>query len=604
MVGFMTAGASEARKTGFTRLAIGFCQGLGFYGLTEAVKHKAWPATDPVQLAAISAALFFVPLVWLAGLGALRRAMLIAWLAVAGVIAAGLGGYEVWREVDLSGTPFHLGASPFPTFLAIAAALFIGHHLVAAAEEARKPIAPYPLYFDTAWKHAVQIGLSLAFLGAFWAVLELGAALFSLIGLKALQTTINKPWFWLPVSGLVFAGGAHLADVRAGMTRGLRAIGLMLLSWLMPVMGLLSAAFLLSLPFTGIQALWKVGHATALLLAAFAALIVLINAAYQDGSADTRAPGALQWIGRLTALVLPPMAALAAWGLEVRIAQHGFTPDRIMALGCLVAAACYAAGYAIAAVRTGPWLKGLERTNVVAACVDLAIILALFTPLTDPARISVADQTARLESGRTTPDAFDWRFLRFGAGRYGRDALKALAKGGKGPHAAEIARKAQEARKLEQPWAVIPPPSAPSTVKPAPLFERITLHPSGARLPESFARQYGAVDVPGAGPYGCTREAPCPGYRLDLGPADRADLMIASPVGVEIYRQEADGTWKNRAALAAFGCPEALKALQAGDVRVVAPEVSDLAIGGRRFRLGVSETCGAPIEAAQPRSSR
>lgn len=608
----------DPQGIGRRRLAIGLGQGLLFYALFEAAKHKAWPSTDHVLFAGIGGAAFFGPIIWLAGLGSLRRWTLLLWLPIATALAAGLSGYEVWRKADETAQAF---ASPgwtwaFPTFLATSAALFIGHHLVAAADEARKPIAPYRLYFDTGWKHAVQIALSFAFLGAFWLVLELGAALFFLIGLKAFQATIFQPWFFLPVSGVVFAAGVHLTDVRATITRGLRAIGLMLLSWLMPLMGLLTAAFLAALPFTGLSALWKLGHATALLLSASAALIILLNATYQDGGDETRAPKVLRWLGRLTAIVLLPMAALASVGLWQRIVQHGLTSDRIVACGCLVAAVCYAVGYVIAAVRPGSWLKGLEATNVAVAFVDLAIILALFTPVADPGRISVADQTARLVTGRIAPDAFDYRFLRFGAGRWGRDALKRLAQGGNnGLRAAEIAKRAREALQSQNPWApspATPRPSLPPQSPPAPLSERIVMHPAGARLPDTFAAQ--DASKPSWFPIAqCTPDKRCDGYLLDLGPQDRSDLVIGvPPARLIVYRQDEDGTWKQRGNVFAFGCGEAFSNdLHKGDVRTVAPEVSDLEIGGRPYRINLtaSPLCGssrpgAPVLAPPVRAHR
>lgn len=599
--------ADDPRRTGWLRLAAGFAQGLAFYGLWLCGQHKVWPSTDPVTFAAIGGAVFFAPLVGLAGLGGLRRATLAVWLVGAAAVAAGLSGYEVWRGADATGGLWGHSQMVVPTFFAICAALFIAHRLIAAADESKRLIAPYPLYFDAAWKHAVQLVLSLAFLGAFWAVLELGGALFALIGVKALQTTINKPWFFMPVSGLVFAGGVHLTDVRPAMTRGLRTIGLTLLSWLMPLMGLLTAAFLLALPFTGLSALWKVGHATALLLAASAALILLLNAAYQDGTAETRAPKLLQWAGRITAVALLPMAVLAGVGLWVRIDQHGLTPERIIAGGCLVCAAAYALGYVAAALRPGPWLKGLETTNVVVAFVDLLIILALFTPIADPARISVADQTARLTAGRVAPDAFDWRFLRFGAGRYGRDALKTLAKGGQGPRAAEIAKRAGDALKSTNPYEFAPPPAAP-LAQPAPVATRVVMHPAGARLPESFVRA--APSGPVAMNLGaCTAEKPCDAVVVDLGPQDRSDLVIlAPPARVIVFRAEADGDWKVRGNVFAFGCGELAEPFRKGDVRPATPELSDLEIGGRRYRVNVARTCGptvapAPLAAQRVRVS-
>jgi hypothetical protein len=51
------------------------------------------------------------------------------------------------------------------------------------------------------------------------------------------------------------------------------------------VAALIITGFLCSLPFTGLAALWETRHATSLLLSANAVLIMLINAAFQNGEA-------------------------------------------------------------------------------------------------------------------------------------------------------------------------------------------------------------------------------------------------------------------------------------------------------------------------------
>ena len=242
---------------------------------------------------------------------------------------------------------------------------------------------------------------------------------------------------------MMFAMAVHLTDVRAGLTRGFRTVGLVLLSWLMPLMALLTAAFLVALLFTGLKPIWAYIGSSGMLLGAAATLIILINATYQDGQADTQAPFVLRWAARGTALLVTPLLVLAGIGIFLRIGQHGLTADRIVSLACLVIGVCYALGYAIAAVRPGPWMKPLERTNVYTAFVTLAVILALFTPIADPARISVGDQVSRLEHGKIAPDKFDYEFLRFKSGRYGRDALARLAVKTSGPHAAAIAARAK-----------------------------------------------------------------------------------------------------------------------------------------------------------------
>ena len=143
-----------------------------------------------------------------------------------------------------------------------------------------------------------------------------------------------------------------------------------------------------------------------------AALIVLLNAAYQDGGSPNAHLRLLhRWTGRATAPG-PPLTALAIWGLGQRIGEHGLTPSRIIAAACCLIAACYSLGYAFAALRPGRWLARLEPTNIATGVLVVAVIVALFSPIADPARISVDDQLARLENGASSPEKFDYQFLR------------------------------------------------------------------------------------------------------------------------------------------------------------------------------------------------
>ncbi len=98
----------------------------------------------------------------------------------------------------------------------------------------------------------MQLALSVAFTGAFWVLLFLGAGLFSVIGLNFLRDLLGQEWFSIPVTTLAFSAAVHLTDVKDGLIRGVRTVALMLLSWLMPVMTLITAAFILALPFAGV----------------------------------------------------------------------------------------------------------------------------------------------------------------------------------------------------------------------------------------------------------------------------------------------------------------------------------------------------------------
>lgn len=440
--------ADEARRLWPARLVIGLVQGLLLLWLfrSASAEPPVWPATEAMVLTPLSLVVAFVPVAMLSGVGRLPRVTLAIWTVVASVVLALIAVYDIARQA-----PADEGLlTPSPAMVIFAAvALFIAHHLLLPASAERRLIAGFAAYFDTTWKSGVQLIMALAFTGVFWVLLGLGAALFGVIGLTFLGDLISQDWFAIPVTTLVFAVAVHLADVREGLIRGVRTVALMLLSWLLPLMTVLAAGFLIALPFTGLDDLWATGSAASILLASMAVLIVLINTAYQDGRIDNRPPRVLRISVRVAAILLLPLAVIALWALFLRIGQYGLTPDRIIALACAVVGAQHAVGYVYAATRReNEWMRPLERTNIFGGMLALALILALLSPVLDPARLSVADQVARLERGAVSAEDFDYRFLRFESGAAGLAALERLADSDD----AAIAANAGEALAIEDRW--------------------------------------------------------------------------------------------------------------------------------------------------------
>ncbi|CAN5377449.1 DUF4153 domain-containing protein [soil metagenome] len=545
------------RRATIIRLATGLAQGLLLYGLYQADKSKVWPATQREVYAALLLVVLFAPFVVLAGVSALRWRTLATWKGVAALVAAGLGAYGVW-----SGDPGARGVDGLGplTFFAVAALIFIGHHLVQPADMERRRIARFPTYFDVTWKHGVQGALSLGFTGAFWLLLFLAAALFKLIGVDAIDKLIKHEAFAFPATAVMFAAAVQLTDVRANLVRGVRTVALTLLAWLLPLMALIAAAFLLTLPFTGLEPLWKTRSATAILLTADAFLILLTNAAYQDGTETTAV--VLKWAARLAGVLLVPITVLAAYGLSLRIGQYGLSPDRIIAAACVLVAAGYAIGYAIAAVRPGDWMRTLEPTNIAMAFVVIVVLLALCTPVADPRRLSVNDQVARLHAGKVKPETFDYQFLRFDAGRAGRTALARL----KADPNAEIARRARAAgSQTERAYAVAPePPKQPP---------KITFYPKGAQPPEGFLVSKDAARFGDC----LSGVVECDARLLDLTGDGRPEVLVSTGSIIETYGAGADGVWRK---LGSFSVPctgfDSRASIREGQFSLTPPTVSNL----------------------------
>lgn len=412
------------------RLAIGLAQGLGLFALHR--WHGHHQAAGPGYHAMVYAFVFLPPLL-LAAFGAMGRRALAIWAGLALALLLGLGYYASWRT-QIGET----SAGPdAPSLIFAGLLIFIAHHLVQVGAQSGRWRAPYFEYFDLSWKHGVQLALSLLFTGVFWLVLQLGATLFDLIGISALKVLIQRDWFYLPATCLAFAAAVHLTDARASLVTGARALTLTLLAWLLPLMVGIAAAFLLALPLTGLAGLWGTKFASGLLMWAGLVLIVLLNAAYQAG--DKPANPVIAAMTRIGCLLLLPLCALAAYGLALRIGQHGLTNSRVIACAGLVLLSCYAIGYAVSALGRGAWLARLGMTNVYCALVCVGVLLGLLTPLADPARLSVQSQIARLASGTVLPENFDYTFLDSRSGRWGADALQLLAKGGTDARSQQIA---------------------------------------------------------------------------------------------------------------------------------------------------------------------
>jgi len=578
------------RTAAAARLAIGLSQGIVLFLLQHADEGKVWPATAPTLYAPLLLCVLMVPLIPLSALSAMRRSALLAWSAAAAALVAVMAIHAAWAGA----APGRLGAGPLspPVFVAAAALLFIAHHLVQPAEAAGKPVAPYADYFDLVGTNVVRLFLSLAFTGAFWLLLFLAGALFKLIGVEAIQKLIGETAFAFPATGLMFAAAVHMAvqltEARAGLVRGVRTVGLVLLAWLLPLMVVIAGGFLASLPFTGLAPLWSTKAAASLLLSAAAALIILINAAYQDGLEPPNP--ILRWSARAASLLLIPIVILAAYALWLRIHQYGLTPDRVMATTYLIVAVGFTTGYTLAATRPGAWMKPLERTNLAMAAISVVLLIALFTPIADPARLSVASQVKRLESGKVSAEKFDFQFLRFESNRYGRLALERL----KDSHEPEIARRGREADVLGA--RPLPQPEKPD-------FSGVKVYPLGAKLPDSFVKQTWDVEERGS----CiSPDSVCKALIFDVDGDGADEVLLGATDLSDVFRFQ-NGRWELIAQTSArCGSIDLGAALATGQVRMSEPRTSrDLIIGDQALVIRpVGKGCEGVAAASKPNRPR
>jgi hypothetical protein len=590
----MSDEASPPRELFIARLAIGLIQGLALYLLYRASDLNIWPATDPYLFAPLLMVALYVPLLITQAAGGMRLATLLAWTVAATAICAGLGLYDRFRAeplVIISDTDL---LPQFATLFFGFGALFIAQSLIAAGDAERRIVASYDGYFDAAWKLGVQLALATVFVGVFWGVLWLGAELFDLIKLNFLEKLIEHDWFAIPATALATAAAIQLTDVRARLVAGIRNVVLTMLAWLLPLLTLIAVGFLISLFVTGLAPLWQTKEAAAGLLSAAAGLVVLINAAYQNGEHEQ--PAMLRYSEAVASFALVPLVLLSIYAIALRVGQYGWTVDRITSAACALVAACYAFGYAAAAVfslRDDVWMETVQRCNVFTAFIVLAVVLALLSPIADPARISVNDQVARLEAGKVSPAQFDFYYLDREGGRYGRAALKRLAS--KSPNA-DIRQRAQYQLDVTKTLA--------STKQgPLKLADNLTVYPKGQTLPKSFlAQDWSKVALQATVPSCLTIAATaCDAVLADLDGDGTDEVIVINGAGAywwgTVMKVGADGYWTPVATLPSPHCAGDLEALHDGTYKLAATPPSPwrlLVVGGHNITVRVPDTDAPP----------
>jgi len=392
-------------------------------------------------------------------------------------------------------------------FLAIA----IAAPLFQAARDSEAVRFPYPSVHDHAWTNIVLWTACWVFVGIVFALAWLLAALFHLIKVDFLQELLEKNWFMRALIGLAFGGAVGLLREHQLVVRLLQRVVATVLAVLAPVLAAGLILFVLSLPFTGLGALWDATSATTpILLSCVIGALILANAVIGDVDAHERKFPLLKFGAMGLALVVFPLAVIAAIAVGLRIEQYGFTPQRLWGLTFVVLATAYAFAYLVSLLRGRlDWAEVVRPANLRLAFVVCGVALLLATPLVSFNAISVRDQVARLESGRIAPDKFDWRALAFDFGQPGKDALKKL----QASRNADIKANADQTAKAESRWEV--GRTLPDERKFSGTFD---IKPGGAVVPDALRAKI--VQSPGGT---CTGKGVC---RIYMQPEGRSAAVV------------------------------------------------------------------------------
>jgi Domain of unknown function (DUF4153) len=597
----------DATRSGATERSLPFIllvaviQGWALYGLHHAIVEKHWPATQPAWLFAFYGIALFVPVTLQLLAGFMRRKDL--WIIVAALaVAYFYFGWHHGSSVLLSeadnplgneGGLFALGIESCVLWLMLLP--FIQTRLIAGRWNAH-----YPTLFSTAWHNTLVLAEAAVFTGLFWLLLVLWAALFHMLGIDFFRDLFREPIFIYPVTALTFGIALHLIGSIDRLTSVVLEQVLNVLKWLAIIAGVILTLFTLALimKLPGLVTSGQRAIGAAWLLWLVAVIVLLLNAAYRDGTVAKPYPDAiaqmLRWIVPLTVIV----ALTAIYALVVRTNQYGLTVERVWAFIVAGAAVIYTVGYSIVAFDRGGWLARISQINVIAALALIATIACALTPILSPYRLAANSQfrMAQLrpeirERESVDPANYRWQstpfqYLRFEAGRYGVERLKALAAFAGGPDAARISKAASSALDQKHRGQAVAPIDTDAFVA------ALKLYPTGSTVDaELSAAVTKSLQTPGEGFTVVVEGRQSAGVFIDLNDDGNDEFVVLNRYGGLTFARQ-DSQWRK---VGRFydGYDDAswkavLRNLDDEKFAAVSPPWKELQIGAKRIRIAPS----------------
>lgn len=402
-------------------VATGLLQGLVCYLLITwlAGKNNSWIVYGvPATLALLSVLLFTVV--------SFKQKRLWGWLAIVLIATLGMSGWLKWQIDGMSPWRVEKALWDFGCYLLLMGVMLLPW--VQQSLRVHNDITRYSYFYQSVWHNVLVLLVIFITNGLTWLVLLLWSELFKLVGITFFKTLFfSTDWFIYLTLGLVTALAVILARTQSRLIDSIQKLFTLIATGLLPLVSLLTLLFIITLSFAGLNAISRHISAAGLLLT-LAFLQLLLMAVVRDPQkASIPWAGPLRYLIKTALLVTPLYVLIAAWALWLRVAQYGWTAERLHGALAVVVLLVWSLGYFVSIV----WRKGQNplvlqgKVNLAVSLLVLVILVLLNSPVLDSMRISVNSHMARYQSGKNTPDQVSIYMLEQ-SGRYGRAALESL----------------------------------------------------------------------------------------------------------------------------------------------------------------------------------
>ena len=402
-------------------VATGLLQGLVCYLLITwlAGKNNSWIVYGVPATLAFSSVLLFTVV-------SFKQKRLWGWLAIVLIATLGMSGWLKWQIDGMSPWRAEKALWDFGCYLLLMGVMLLPW--IQQSLRVHNDITRYSYFYQSVWHNVLVLLVIFITNGLTWLVLLLWSELFKLVGITFFKTLFfSTDWFIYLTLGLVTALAVILARTQSRLIDSIQKLFTLIATGLLPLVSLLTLLFIITLPFAGLNAISRHISAAGLLLT-LAFLQLLLMAVVRDPQkASIPWAGPLRYLIKTALLVTPLYVLIAAWALWLRVAQYGWTAERLHGALAVVVLLVWSLGYFVSIV----WRKGQNplvlqgKVNLAVSLLVLVILVLLNSPVLDSMRISVNSHMARYQSGKNTPDQVSIYMLEQ-SGRYGRTALESL----------------------------------------------------------------------------------------------------------------------------------------------------------------------------------
>ena len=410
-------------------IIVSLIQGILLTLLYQSVEHQVWPGTEPLWLIPLVTFTISYPVLTLLSITKTNAITTVKYLLPFTIILSILGAYVGYQQEPVE---FVNNSSVIVTFC-ITGLIAAFKALMYIQQRLSNQEISYSSLFKLSWRNFIIFGECWLFVLIFWGILHLGAGLFSVLEIDFFKELLRKDWFVIPVLNLAFGFAIIVFRNIIFTVDNISTILQTLIKFLLPALTIVSLGFLATLPFTGLDVLWKTGTGSMLVMWLQVLTLFFVNAVYQDASHERPYHNILHRLIFVGVAILPIYSVISFYGLWLRIDQYGLTVDRCWAVLICVLLACFSFGYLIGIIKKrDEWLETLSKVNISMGIVVLVFMLLVNSPLLNFQAISASSQLKRLHNGNTSYEKFDYTYFDRSLGRQGYLELQKLKKELKG----------------------------------------------------------------------------------------------------------------------------------------------------------------------------